>query len=90
MKVVKTTGRGTGTRLAEVGKPNWAGDSYRMVQQARLSRVDKNLVLVLGRGEKTLPVKDLPEPRPRPPAENLVCVTNRGTSTRKCSCASTT
>ncbi|MEO9309969.1 MAG: hypothetical protein ABI337_06705 [Nitrososphaera sp.] len=85
MQVIKVTGRGTGRRKTEVGAQNWAGDSYRKVQQERLAKIERNLTLVLGRGEKTLNIKDLPPPRPKPHIESLVCVTNRGTSARKCS-----
>jgi hypothetical protein len=85
MQVTKVTGRGTGTRKTEVGAQNWAGDSYRKVQQERLAKADRNLTLVMGRGEKTLGIKDLPAPKPKPPIESLTCVTNRGTSARKCS-----
>lgn len=85
MQIIKVTGRGTGTRKTEVGAQNWAGDSYRRVQQERLEKIDRNLTLVMGRGEKTLNIKDLPAPRPKPPIESLMCVTNRGTSAKKCS-----
>lgn len=88
MQITKITGRGTGTRKAEVSAPNWAGDNYRKIQQERLAKIDKNLTLVLGRGERTLALKDLPEPRLRPPIEGMMCVTNRGTSRKKCSCES--
>ncbi|MEM2785405.1 MAG: hypothetical protein QXW37_04700 [Candidatus Nitrosotenuis sp.] len=85
MQVIKVTGRGTGIRKAEVSAQNWAGDSYRKVQQERLAKIARNLTLVMGRGEKTLNIKDLPAPRPRPHVKSLTCVTNRGTSARKCS-----
>ncbi|MEW6043140.1 MAG: hypothetical protein AB1608_02645 [Thermoproteota archaeon] len=85
MQVTKVTGRGTGTRKTEVDAQNWAGDNYKKVQQERLAKADGNLTLVMSRGEKTLSIKDLPAPKPKPPIESLMCVTNRGTSARKCS-----
>lgn len=83
MKVTKVTGRGTGKRVAEIGTQNWAGDEYRRVQKERLEKAGQNLTLVLGRGDRKMSLKDLPEPKPRPSTEGHTRVTNRGTSSRK-------
>jgi len=83
MKATKVTGRGTGRRTVEVGTPNWAGDEYRRTQKERLEKVGKNLTLVLGRGDRKILLKDLPEPRPRPSTTGRTRVTNRGTGSRK-------
>lgn len=83
MKVTKVTGRGTGKREADVPSQNWAGDEYRKAQQEKLAKVGKNITLSLGRGNKTVALKDLPAPRARPSTEGMVRVTNRGTGSRK-------
>lgn len=83
MKVTKVTGRGTGARSSDVTSQNWAGDEYRRIQKERLEKIGKNLTLVLGRGDRKINLKDLPEPRPRPPTKGRTRVTNRGTGSRK-------
>ena len=83
MKVTKVTGRGTGIREADVSSQNWAGDEYRKSQQERLAKIGKNITLSMGRGEKSIPLKDLPAPKSRPSTEGMVRVTARGTGTRK-------
>lgn len=62
MKVTKVTGRGTGKREADVSSQNWAGDEYRKAQQERLAKIGKNITLSLGRGDRTMALKDLPAP----------------------------
>jgi hypothetical protein len=83
MKVTKVTGRGTGKRETEVSSQNWAGDEYRKTQQERLAKIGKNVTLSLGRGDRTIALKDLPAPQARPSTEGMVRVTNRGTGARK-------
>ena len=83
MKVTKVTGRGTGKRETEVSSQNWAGDEYRKTQQERLAKIGKNVTLSLGRGDRTMALKDLPAPQTRPSTEGMVRVTNRGTGARK-------
>ncbi|MFY9301373.1 MAG: hypothetical protein WAO91_09320 [Candidatus Nitrosotenuis sp.] len=83
MRVTRTAARGTATRKADVEELNWAGDNYRKIQQEHLTKVDKNLTIVLGRGGRTINLKDLPEPRKRPSTEGMVRITNRGTGSRK-------
>lgn len=81
--VTKITGRGTSSRKAEPTPMNWAGDDYRKVQQERIAKVGKNLTLALGRGDRKLSIKDLPEPTKRPSTEGMTRITNRGTASRK-------
>ena len=76
-------GRGTGTKETSVGPQNWAGDEYRKTQQERLAKIGTNLTLVVGRGDKSISLKDLPAPQKRPSTEGMVRVTNRGTGFRK-------
>lgn len=83
MKVTKVTGRGTGIRTTDVLAQNWAGDEYRKTQQEKLAKIGKNVTLALGRGNKSILLKDLPAPKSRPSTEGMVRVTNRGTGTRK-------
>ena len=83
MKVAKVTGRGTGIREADVSSQNWAGDEYRKAQKERLAKIGKNVTLSLGRGNRSMSLKDLPEPKSRPSTEGMVRVTNRGTGARK-------
>lgn len=78
-----STGRGTGTKETSVGPQNWAGDEYRKTQQERLAKIGTNLTLVVGRGDKSISLKDLPAPQKRPSTEGMVRVTNRGTGFRK-------
>jgi len=81
-KVIKVSHRGTQAYQAEVGEQNWAGDSYRKVEQDSLKKVPKNTVMHLGRGVRTTIAGKIPEPQPRPSTENMTRVTNRGTSSR--------
>lgn len=83
MKVTKVTGRGTGTRTTDISSQNWAGDEYRKTQQEKLSKIDKNVTLALGRGNQSISLRDLPVPKSRPSTEGMVRVTNRGTGARK-------
>jgi len=81
-KVTIVTHRGTEAHQVEVGEQNWAGDSYRKVEQDSLKKVPKNTTLHLGRGVRTTTACELPEPQPRPSTEGMTRVTNRGTSSR--------
>ena len=83
MKIQKTENRGTSTKIVEVGEQNWAGDSFKKVQESRLEKVGKNAVMHLGRGIKTTVLDNLPDPRPRPSTEGMTRITNRGTGSRK-------
>lgn len=83
MKVIKVTGRGTGKIKADVSPQNWAGDEYRKTQQEKLAKIGKNITLALGRGDRTMSLKDLPSPQKRPSTEGRTRVTNRGTGARK-------
>lgn len=83
MIIRKTENRGTSTKTVEVGEQNWAGDSFREVQQNRLEKVRKNTVMHLGRGIKTTVLGNLPDPKPRPSTEGMTRITNRGTGSRK-------
>ena len=78
-----TTGRGTGVKETTLGPQNWAGDQYRKTQQERLAKIGRNVTLALGRGDRTMSLKDLPAPQRRPSTEGMVRVTNRGTGFRK-------
>ena len=81
-KVTIVTHRGTEVHEAEVGEQNWAGDAYRKVEQDSLKIVPKNTVMHLGRGVRTTTAGKMPEPQPRPSTEDMIRVTNRGTSSR--------
>jgi hypothetical protein len=83
MKVTKVTGRGTGIRTTDVSAQNWAGDEYRKTQQEKLAKIGKNVTLALGRGNKSIPFKDLTAPKSRPSTEGMVRITNRGTGARR-------
>lgn len=85
MKVTKVTGRGTGIRQTDASPQNWAGDEYRKIQQERLAKVGKNITLSLGRGDRSMALKDLPAPQNRPSTQGMIRVTNRGTGARKSS-----
>ncbi len=43
-------------------------------------KVWKNITMHLGRGVRTVKLKDLPEPKPRPSTEGMTRITSRGTS----------
>jgi len=81
-KVIKVSHRGTQAYQAEVGEQNWAGDSYRKVEQDSLKNVPINTTLHLGRGVRTTTAGEMPEPQPRPSTEGMTRVTNRGTGSR--------
>jgi hypothetical protein len=83
VKVKRITGRGTGIRESDEEELTWAGDQYRKVQSERLKKIEKNITMHLGRGTKTMTLKDLPEPKPRPSTEGMTRITNRGTGSRK-------
>ena len=79
---MRSSHRGTEVHEAEVGEQNWAGDSYRKVEQDSLKIVPKNTVMHLGRGVRTTTADGIPEPQPRPSTEGMTRVTNRGTGSR--------
>ncbi len=81
-KVIKVSHRGTEAHEAEVGEQNWAGDSYRKVEQDSLKKVPKDTTLHLGRGVRTTTAGEMPEPQSRPSTEGMTRVTNRGTGSR--------
>jgi len=81
-KVMRSSHRGTEVHEAEVGEQNWAGDSYRKVEQDSLMDVPKDTVIHLGRGVRTTTAGEIPEPQPRPSTEGMTRVTSRGTSSR--------
>ncbi len=81
-KVITVSHRGTKAHQAEVGEQNWAGDSYRKVEQDSLKKAPKNTVMHLGRGVRTTTAGKMPEPPPRPSTEGMTRVTNLGTSSR--------
>ncbi len=81
-KVIKVSHRGTEAHYVEVGEQNWAGDSYRKVEQDSLKKVPKNTTLHLGRGVRTTTACELPEPQPRLSTEGMTRVINRGTASR--------
>jgi len=81
-KIIKVSHRGTESHQAAVDEQNWAGDSYRKVEQDSLKKVPKNTVMHLGRGVRTTTAGKMPEPQPRPSTEGMVRITNRGTGSR--------
>ena len=80
--VKKVGNRGTESYEAKVSKQNWAGDTYRKVEQDNLAKISKNKTMHLGRGIKTTTAENLSEPKPRPSTEGMTRVTNRGTGSR--------
>jgi len=81
-KVMRSSHRGTEVYEAEVGEQNWAGDSFRKIEQDSLKKVPENTTLHLGRGVRTTTAGQIPEPQPRPSTEGMTRVTNRGTGSR--------
>ena len=82
MKVKKVGSRGTKAYVKDEGPQNWAGDSYRKVEQERLAKVPKSETMHLGRGVRTTMAGEIPDPQPRPSTEGMTRVTNRGTGSR--------
>lgn len=83
MQIRKTENRGTSIKIVDVGEQNWAGDSFRKVQQSRLEKVGKNAAMHIGRGIRTTVAGNLPDPNPRPSTEGMTRIINRGTGSRK-------
>lgn len=83
MKVRKTTNRGTSIKIIDVEKQNWAGDSFRELQQNKLKNIGNNITMHIGRGIRTIKLEDLPSPRPRLSTLGRIRITNRGTGSRK-------
>jgi len=81
-KIMRVSRRGTEVHETQVGEQNWAGDSYRKVEQDSLKKVPKNTVMHIGRGVRTTTAGKIPEPQPRPSTEGMTRITNRGTSSR--------
>jgi len=82
MKVRKVGRRGTESYDVELETQNWAGDAYRKKELDQLYKVFKNLTMHLGRGIRTMKLRDIPDPQPRPSTEGMVRITNRGTGSR--------
>ncbi len=82
MKVRKVGRRGTESYDVELEPQNWAGDAYRKKELDKLNKVFKNLTMHLGRGIRTVKLRDIPDPQPRPSTEGMVRITNRGTGSR--------
>jgi hypothetical protein len=82
MKVRKVGRRGTEFYDVELEPQNWAGDAYRKKELDQLNKVFKNLTMHLGRGIRTVKLRDIPDPQPRPSTEGMVRITNRGTGSR--------
>ena len=82
MKVRRITGRGTGSRKADVEDQKWAGDAYREEQKKRKEAAGDRRVHT-GRGTGSIKLKDLPDPKPRRSTEGMTRVTGRGTGSRK-------
>ena len=82
MKVRKVGRRGTESYDVELEPQNWAGDAYRKKELDQLNKVFKNLTMHLGRGIRTVKLRDIPDPQPRPSTEGMVRITNRGTGSR--------
>ena len=82
MKTTKTGNRGTKKYVADFTEQNWAGESFRKVQEKRLSSAPDNTVIHLGRGVKTANAADIPEPRERPSTSGMTRITKRGTASR--------
>ena len=83
MKVRKVTARGTSIRETELEDENWTGDAFRKIQQERLGKVGKNVIMHLGRGLRTTKAGNIPIPNPRSSTEGMTRITGRGTGTRK-------
>ena len=82
MKVRKVGRRGTESYDVELEPQNWTGDAYRKKELDKLNKVFKNLTMHLGRGIRTVKLRDIPDPQPRPSTEGMVRITNRGTGSR--------
>jgi len=82
MKVRKVGRRGTEYQDVELEPQNWAGDAYRKKELDNLKKIDKNLTMHLGRGIRTVKLRDITDPQPRPSTEGMVRITNRGTGSR--------
>jgi len=83
VKVRKVGSRGTRAYEKDEGPQNWAGDSYRKVEQDKMKKTPKGETMHLGRGVRTTKASDLPEPKDRPSTEGMTRVTGRGTGSRK-------
>jgi len=82
-KIRKITARGTGSREVDIDDQNWAGDAFRKTESVKKRELDPNTIISLGRGGKTIKLKDLPEPEARPSTKGMTRITGRGTGSRK-------
>lgn len=81
-KIKIRTGRGTGTKEIDDGEKQWAGDSYRKLQEERRKEA-ANRTVHTGRGTGSRKLGDMPPPKDRPSTEGMTRVTGRGTGSRK-------
>ena len=82
MKVKKVGHRGTESHDVEISSQNWAGDTYRKVEQDKLAKVPKGKIMHTGRGVMTTIAEKLTNPKDRLSTEGMTRVTNRGTGSR--------
>jgi len=83
VKVRKVGSRGTKSYVKDEGSQNWAGDSYRKIEQDKMMKTPKGETMHLGRGVRTTKAGNLPEPKDRLSTEGMTRITGRGTSSRK-------
>jgi len=83
VKVRKVGSRRTKSYVKDEGDKNWAGDSYRKIEQNKIKETSKGETMHLGRGVRTTKAGNLPEPKDRLSTEGMTRVTGRGTSSRK-------
>jgi hypothetical protein len=82
MKTTKTGNRGTKKYVADVTEQNWAGESFRKIQEKRLSSAPDDTIIHLGRGTRTTNAGDMPNPSERQSTRGITRVTKRGTASR--------
>ena len=83
MKVTIVTAKGTDKREVDVNSQNLPSDELKKINQERLSIIGKNITLSMEKGQRCIPLKDLPAPRNRPSFDGIIIVTERGTATRR-------
>ena len=81
-KIRIRTGRGTGTREIDDTGKEWAGDSFRKIQE-EAKKQSANRMVHTGRGTGSKRLGDLPSAKPRPSTEGMTRITGRGTGSRK-------
>jgi len=62
VKVRKVGSRGTKSYVKDEGSQNWAGDSYRKIEQDKMMKTPKGETMHLGLGVRTTKAGNLPEP----------------------------